>query len=123
MKTYIKFIDIFIILLVAVLTFFAAYMVYMKPQGSVQVLIRGQNGEWVYPVTAEETVVIPGPLGNTVVRLHERKAWIETSPCENKTCIGSGAISEKGQWAACLPNNVLLLIHSSEEDELGYISW
>ncbi|MCL2764032.1 MAG: NusG domain II-containing protein [Treponema sp.] len=123
MRTWVKIFDIVIILLVASVTFFAAYMAYIKPQGSSQVLIRGQGGEWTYPLNAEERVTVQGPLGNTVVRLFENRAWIESSPCENKTCIAAGSVSSQGQWTACLPNNVLLIIQGIRDHDVDSVAW
>jgi len=115
--------DIFIILLAAGLTLFSAYGAYVKPQGKAQVLIRGQGSEWAFPAGAEETIVVPGPLGDTVVRIHENRAWVESSPCENQTCVASGSVARHGEWAACLPNNVLLLIRGTEGEDVDTIAW
>ena len=123
MKIWIKTFDIIIILLVAGLTFFAAYTVYMKPQGQTRILVRGQGGEWTFPAGAEETVFIPGPLGDTMVRLRENRAWIEFSPCDNQTCVASGMLSRQGHWAACLPNNVLLMIYGTEDSNVDSVAW
>jgi hypothetical protein len=122
MKPRVKIFDIIIILAVAGLTFFAAYMAYMKPQGKSQVLIRGEDEEWVYPIETEATVVVTGPIGDTTVRIRGNSAWIESSPCDNHTCIAVGSISKQGEWAACLPNNVLVIVHGIEDDVDG-ISW
>jgi len=122
MKTGIRIFDIIVILVVAGLTFFAAYIAYMKPQGKTQVLILGDGVEWVFPVDAEETIVVKGPVGDTTVRIHGNSAWIESSPCDNYTCIAVGSISKRGEWAACLPNNVLIIIHGID-DEIDGLSW
>ena len=131
MKPKLKLADIFIILIAASFVFFASYSVYMKPRENVQVLIRSQSGEWTFPADAEETIVVTGVLGDTIVRLHENRAWIESSPCDNQTCVASGFVSKQGQWAACLPNNVLLMIQGVtynevphvKEHELDSIAW
>ena len=122
MKVKVRIVDIIIILAVAGLTFFAFYIAYMRPQGTSQVLIRGDAGEWVYPVNAEETIVVKGPIGDTTVRIHGNSAWIESSPCDNYTCIAVGSVSKQGEWVACLPNNVLLIIHGINDDVDG-ITW
>ena len=119
----IKLFDIVIILLVAGLTVFSAYTVYMKPQKQSQVLIRGKGGEWTFPTEAEETVFVPGPLGDTAIMLRENRAWIESSPCDNQTCVAAGFLSRQGQWAACLPNNVLLIIYGIEDNDVDIIAW
>jgi len=115
--------DIFIILLAVGLTLFSAYSAYVKPQGTAQVLIRGQGSEWAFPAGAEETVIVPGPLGDTVVRIHGNRAWVESSPCENQTCVASGSVARHGEWAACLPNNVFLLIRGTEGEDVDTIAW
>jgi len=123
MKTWVKIFDFFIILIVAALTFFAVYTVYLKPQGQVRILIRGHESEWTFPVDAEETIIVSGPLGNTTVQIHNQNAWIESSPCDNKTCVAAGFVSKQGQWSACLPNNVLLIVYGSGDDYIDRVVW
>jgi len=118
MRIPVKISDIIIILTAAGITFFSFYNVYMKPQWQVRFLIRGQGREWVFPIDSEETVLIPGPLGETRVRLGNKSAHVEASPCKNQTCVAAGIIMRRGSWAACLPNNVLILI----EDGMGAFS-
>jgi hypothetical protein len=111
--------DIFIILFAAGGVFFSAYSVYIKPKEFERVFIQGHNSEWTFQHDTEETVVVNGPLGNTIVRIRDKSAWIEASPCENQTCVASGVIARQGQWAACLPNKVLLIIEGYDEREDG----
>jgi len=123
MKLQFKISDVIIILLASGFTFFSAYRAYIKPQGQAQVLVRGHDSEWAFPVDAEETVVVSGPLGDTVVRIHNNRAWVESSPCENQTCVSSGSVARQGQWAACLPNNVLLMIKGTGGDDVDAVVW
>ncbi|MCL2067580.1 MAG: NusG domain II-containing protein [Treponema sp.] len=106
--------DIIIILLAIGLTVASAFSVYAKPQDSSQVLIQGQRQKWIFPMDAEETVAVAGPLGNTVVKIHNGQAWVEYSPCDNQTCVASGYIRQQRAWAACLPNNVFLIIEGND---------
>jgi len=110
MKLALKLPDIIIILLVTGITLFSGYSVYIKQDDKTQVLIRGQRGEWLFPIEAEEIITVSGALGDTIVRIGENRAWIESSPCDNQTCAAAGALVRQGQWAACLPNNVLVLL-------------
>jgi len=128
MKGKLKFADILIILLAASFVFFSFYNVYAKGQDKINVLIRGQSGEWTFPVDADETVVVAGQLGDTIVRIHDSRAWVESSPCDNQTCVAAGLISRQGQWAACLPNNVLLMIQGvtvkrAGENDVDSTAW
>ena len=122
-KPVIKFIDILIILAAAGVSFYSAYNAYIKPVGQAQVLIRGQDVEWTFPVNAEETVIVAGPLGDTVVKIHDNRAWVESSPCENQTCVASGHIVRQGQWEACLPNKVLLMIQGTGGGDVDAVVW
>jgi hypothetical protein len=123
MKFKVKILDILIILIAAGITFFTAYNIYMKPQGQAHVLIRGQGREWIFPLNAEETVFIHGPLGETKVRISDSRAWVETSPCRNQTCVASGIVMRHGSWAACLPNNVLIMVEGSKDESVDAIAW
>ena len=114
-KKIIKIPDIVIILLASVLTGFSAFVSYAKPMKTSQVLIRGQERTWIFPLDAEEIVTVQGPLGNTTIKIHDSKAWVESSPCNNQTCVTQGHIRRQRAWAACLPNNVLLIIEGTDE--------
>jgi hypothetical protein len=117
-------VDILIILIAAGLTFFSAFTVYIKPQAFSRVLIQGQDHEWTFPMNINEKIVVPGPLGNTIIQIHENRAWVESSPCENQTCVTSGYVRRQGSWAACLPNNVLLIIEGSNEpNSVDSVTW
>jgi hypothetical protein len=123
MRSFFKIPDVLIIFLAAGITLFSIFSVYMKPQNLSQVLIQAQGMEWTFPLNAEETVAVPGPLGDTIVRIHNSQAWVESSPCINQNCVETGLITRQGQWAACLPNNVLLIIHGAEGENVDAVAW
>ena len=111
-----KIADIVIILLAIALTGFSAFVVYAQPRDTIRVVIQGSNQKWIFPLDAEETVRVRGPLGNTVVRIHGNEAWVESSPCANQTCVAMGHANSRGGWVACLPNNVFFLIEGTNEN-------
>jgi len=123
MNIRIKILDLFIILLALVFTLSSAYAAYVKPENTVRVLIRGQDREWTFPLDTNETVTVKGPLGDTVVKISDGKAWIESSPCDNQTCVGMGHVHRQGQWALCLPNKVMLVIEGSNDEYIDSVSW
>lgn len=112
----IKIIDILIILIAVGLTVLTAYSAYIKPSGKSQILIQGQNSEWIYNLESEETVKVNGPIGHTIVRISDGVAWVESSPCSNQNCVAMGIVRRNGQWTACLPNEVLVIVQGSGED-------
>jgi hypothetical protein len=114
--------DAAVFFLFLILTGFSVFSAYIKPQDIYRVLIEGRNQKWIFPLDAEETVNVRGPLGTTVIRIHKNQAWVESSPCVNKICMGAGHLRKNGEFSACLPNNVLLLIEGNDADEMidGY---
>jgi len=111
----VKLWDLIIIILALALTGFSAFAVYVKPQNISRVLIQGRDGQWIFPLDAEETVMVPGPLGNTIIKIQYRQAWVESSPCANQICVAAGHIQRLGIWVACLPNHVFLMIEGISE--------
>jgi hypothetical protein len=95
-----------------VLTVGSGVMVYGRAKKDVkpQVYIQGPTQSWVFPIDADETVSVPGRLGNTLVRVHGGEAWVLSSPCENQVCVAAGHIHMDGEWVACLPNEVFLMV-------------
>jgi len=123
MKFWLRPLDTVIIVLTAFFTFIAIYKVYIAPQEHTRVLIRAVGGEWTFPVDAEETVIVSGSLGSTTVKIKGNRAWIENSPCINQNCVAAGEITRQGQWAACLPNNVLLMIQGGGGNDVDSVAW
>lgn len=74
--------------------------------------LRAESGRWVFPLDASETVAVPGPLGETVVEIRGGEARVASSPCADQTCVAMGGARLPGQWAACLPNRVMLYVSS-----------
>ncbi|MCL2008763.1 MAG: NusG domain II-containing protein [Treponema sp.] len=109
-KLPIKLFDPVIFILALAITLFSAYQVYFRQGDTIRVRIEGQGRRWVYPLHAEETIAVPGPLGSTIVRISGNHAWVESSPCANQICVAAGQLHRHADFAACLPNEVLVLI-------------
>jgi hypothetical protein len=80
-----------------------------------QVRIQGAGQTWVFPLDAEETLAVPGPLGDTVIEISQGRTRVLSSPCPNQTCVAAGHIRRRGQWTACLPNGVLLVVEGGAD--------
>jgi hypothetical protein len=104
---------------------FSGARVYAGGAAQAAVTLKGGGGQWEFPLDAAEILTVPGPLGDTVVELRDRRVRILSSPCANQTCVAAGAIGAHGQWIACLPNQVLVSIsgggHNGEEVDAA--SW
>lgn len=98
--------------------------VYMDGNASSRVIIRGPDKTWIFPLNAEELISVKGPIGETVVQIHNNHAAIISSPCVGQTCVAAGALNKNGQWAACLPNRVFLLIEAADgKEDIDASSW
>ena len=115
--------DILIIFLALVICGFSAFRIYTRQETSSRFLIQGSGRDWIFPLDAEETVEVPGPLGNTIVRIHDREAWVESSPCANQICVEAGHIHRQGVWIACLPNNVIIIIEGFDDHGPDVLAW
>ena len=124
-KLPLKPLDLVIILIAIILTCISALAVTIGSHTNMNVLVHSPVSEWVYPLNTEETITATGPLGNTVIRIHNNKAWVESSPCFNQVCVIAGFIHRHGSWVACLPNRIFLLVegHHNEEDSPDVIAW
>jgi hypothetical protein len=91
----------------------SAFFVYGGPAQAAQVSVNGRAGAWLYPFDVSETISVSGPLGDTIVAIDDGKAWIVSSPCRNQTCVAAPPLRRRGQWTACLPNQVLVNIDGS----------
>ncbi|MDR2717524.1 MAG: NusG domain II-containing protein [Treponema sp.] len=109
-------------LLGAVIASFA--WAYADTGGRSTVNLKSEGGEWVFPLDAVETMSVSGPLGDTVIAISESTARIISSPCLNQTCVAAGALHSPGQWAACLPNRVMLYVGEGEkENNVDAAAW
>ena len=123
MKAVLKPLDLIIFIFSIAMILWTGIAVYAAPRKESQVIIRGQEKSWIFPLDAEEQIQVPGPLGNTLVEIREGKAAIISSPCGNQTCVERGSMYRHGQWTACLPNSVFLLIEGKDSDEPDAVAW
>jgi len=112
-----KPVDTVILALVLAAAVGSGLVIYGNRSAKAHLVVEAPSGKWIYALATDRTVEIPGPLGNTVVRIEAGSARIVDSPCPNKTCIAGPHISHKGEWNACLPNQVILRIDGDGEED------
>ena len=96
----------------------AFFFLYTGENRAQRLVIETPSGKWIYPLTETRTVVVPGAIGNTTVRIENNTAFISDSPCPNKTCVNAAALKKTGDWNACLPNRVFLHIEGGASDDI-----
>ena len=117
-----KILDAVLIVLVAAATVITAVRIYGGRGEERRLVIEAPGNSWIYSLDTDRTVEIPGALGVSTVHIAGKTAHIDSSPCPNQTCVASPPISRKGEWSACLPNQVIIRIEGSEGemDAVGY---
>ena len=119
MKTHgIKALDLAVLLAFAI-ALLASVLSVRRGRGAERLLaIRTPEGEFVYPLSKDAVYRVEGAAGVSEIEVRNGKASFKDSPCPSKTCVLTGEISEAGEWAACLPNEIFIIIegNSSELD-------
>ena len=63
----------------------------------------------------ERTIAVQGPLGVTRIEICGNSARVVSSPCPDKICVRMGWLSRVGEYAACIPNRVVVTVETSDE--------
>lgn len=65
---------------------------------------------------------VDGPLGTTRIEIEPGRARVARDPSPRQVCVKQGWLTQSGQAALCLPNQVSLEIRGNDAayDTLGY---
>ena len=76
----------------------------------------------IYDLNQTKELHIKGPKGEAIISIAAGKARFVQSPCNNQYCVHQGWLSNAGQVAICLPNqlSLQLLGAKSAYDSLNY---
>ncbi len=80
---------------------------------TVQLNIPGQSIQNL-SLRENQTLKVEGPLGITTIEVRDGKVRFVDSPCPGKQCIHAGWLSVDGDFAACIPNHISLLVAGSD---------
>ena len=61
-------------------------------------------------LTEDQEVSVQGPLGETVLEVHQGCIRVKESPCPHKLCIQMGCKERDGDCIACIPNRVVVRV-------------
>ncbi len=96
---------------------------YGGKDSAQDVVIEASGARWIYPLNVDRQERVAGPLGETVVVIKGGKASVEDSPCPDKLCVHMPAISQPGQWIACLPNRVFVRVRGGSGQDIDELSY
>jgi hypothetical protein len=123
-KSLLKPFDIPVIVMAVALTVIVGWQAYGRGTDSLSVVVKGPDKTWIFPLEAEERISVEGSIGETLVEIRKGHAAIVSSPCNGQTCVAARELSKNGQWAACLPNRVFILIEgAADADVIDAASW
>jgi hypothetical protein len=91
--------------------------IYTHPATGRELHIISQDKEYIYTLQTDEEINIPGPLGTSVIHIENNRVYMHTSPCPLQLCVEKGAIENPGEWIACLPNKILIIIKGKGNDQ------
>lgn len=95
---------------VALLPFlYAAYWSGATPADRLQVLVNG-NEVLETALSTDQELTVDGALGASHIKVAGGRVRFTDSPCDNKQCVHSGWLQHGGEFAACLPNRVSIVV-------------
>ena len=114
-KKYIRdLILVGVLLIAAVLALFLLRNRQEKETGSNAVVtVRTADGEAIYPLNKDGVFSLNG--GTNTLVIENGEAWVSEANCPDKICMGMGKISKNGEFIACLPNQVIIVVEGGEE--------
>ncbi len=93
-------------------------LAYGSTEVGSQIRIQGSDRDYIYELSSNREILIPGPLGDTEVEIREGHVRVVASPCRDDICVAAGWVSQSGQWIACLPNRVFIRVERAEESDV-----
>ena len=95
---------------------------WLAPAGDTAVIRAGGKVIETVALTQSRTLGVAGPLGTTRIEIEPGRARIAADPSPRQLCVQQGWLSQSGETALCLPNQVSLEIRGrgAPHDTLGY---
>ena len=102
------------LLLVALLLFFLVRNGQDRATGTGAVAVVTVDGAEVgrYPLNKSGT--FPLNNGSNILVVKNGEAWVSEANCPDKVCMGMGKISRNGEFIACLPNRLIVVVEGGE---------
>ena len=100
-----------------------AVTAYSGRSNASHVRVQTAGGAFVYNLGADTKLEFEGPIGSTHLEIHDGAARVTSSPCREQICVNSGALTQGGDWTACLPNRIFFEIVGEDESEVDSLSY
>lgn len=106
---------------IAALLFLAMFFIKRNTvNGEAVVLIEGEEyGR--YPLAKDQTLEIPGLLGNNVLTIEEGSAHMSAAVCPDKICMEFGKIHYNTEMIVCRPGSIVVIIENGDVSGLDAV--
>ena len=74
------------------------------------------------PLSRDQQIEVPGPLGTSIITIEKRKVRITSDPSPRQYCVRQGWLQQAGEISICLPNEVSVELTGGAKkyDSLNY---
>jgi hypothetical protein len=74
------------------------------------------------PLSRDQIIEVPGPLGLSQIAIHNRQVRIAADPSPRQYCVRQGWLKQAGEISICLPNQVSVELNGGNKryDSLNY---
>jgi hypothetical protein len=114
--------DYLVLLSGCLLTVFLAATLWQGGAADRATIRSGGKVFGVVPLSRDQTIDVPGPLGVSRIAIHGRQARVMADPGLHQYCVRQGWLKQAGEIAICLPNQVSVELsgRSKNYDSLNY---
>jgi len=119
---YIKIGDWFTLLLGSLFTVWIAATLWQGGVADKAVIRSGGKIFREIPLSRDQIIEVPGPLGFSKIAIHNRQARIAADPSPRQYCVRQGWLKQAGEISICLPNQVSVELNGGNKryDSLNY---
>jgi len=119
---YLKAGDYLVMLSGCLLTAFLALTLWQGGAADKAVIRSGGKVFSVAPLSRDQLIEVPGPLGISRIAIHNRQARIAADPSPRQYCVRQGWLKQAGEIAICLPNQISVELSGKKKnyDSLNY---
>ncbi len=112
---------LFVLLLLLSLMALYALRHPQTPARTVWISVKGKTLGF-YPLNRDRVLRVTGPIGTTVIAIHNGEATIISAPCAHKFCQKMGPIPQHGNAMICIPNQIIVEIKGLGEKGTDAVS-
>jgi len=109
-----------VLILLSILSYLTFHI--LKPRGGEVWVSVNNRTVGIYPLNRDRTIQVKGPIGTTVIRIHQGEAAITKAPCTHKLCQKMGPIPAHGPVMICIPNRIVVEIKNRKGRETDAIT-